>query len=111
MQWLRNHGLMTWWAALSAIARATTARVLQVAADGSWETAVVAQDGAVARGVIARVASMATRDVAAEVLWPGQSFVGVRWSLDELSEASQPPDPLSALASCTGSWSFQAVGA
>ncbi len=76
--------------ALTAAARATTVPVLQLAADGSWETASVVGlgDGAIARAALAQVAATASRDIAVEVLWPGQSFVGVRWRLDEFDAAA-----------------------
>lgn len=62
--------------------------MLQIASDGLWETAsVLAQGGATAKDAVSLAASTATGDVAVEALWPGQLFVGVRWSLDELDEA------------------------
>jgi len=38
--------------------------------------------------VVQEVASTAHRDVAVEVLWPGQAFVGVRWAVDQSAAAA-----------------------
>lgn len=74
-----------WWSVVSQIASVMTAPVLQVAADGRWESADVvplADGSAPARFVIEQVAQGARNDVSVEILWPGQAFVGVRWPAD-----------------------------
>jgi hypothetical protein len=47
-------------------------------------------------------AGSASRDVAAEVLWPGQAFVGARWRLDELHAARAGVDAAARLAADPG---------
>ena len=82
----------------------TTAPVLQVAADGRWETtAVVPVTGEPvrARTVLARVARAARDDVALEILWPGQAFVGVRWPVGSWEEAAAAVDRSFRLPSLT----------
>lgn len=76
--------------AASRMVRVTVAPVLQVAADGRWETAKVVPmggDPAHARTVVAQVARSARDDVAVEFLWPTQAFVGARWPTDSWRQA------------------------
>lgn len=61
-----------WWSRLDAAVTVTGTPVLQVAADGAWESARPGSELPV-------LAAAAERDVAAEVLWP-QGFAGARWS-------------------------------
>nr|CTQ98447.1 hypothetical protein [Kibdelosporangium sp. MJ126-NF4] len=61
--------------------------MLQVAADGRWEVAEVVPLTEPARPVVERVAQVAGDDLAVEVLWPGQAFVGVRWPADSWEQA------------------------
>jgi hypothetical protein len=82
--------------------------VLQIAADGAWESAAVlpvTTDPPAAAGVVERVAAAARHDVAIEVLWPGELFVGVRWGLAEVAEALAAVRRVSplAVASAAGS--------
>lgn len=76
----------TWWSVISGVRTVTSVPVLQVAGDGRWETADTVPVSAGRTRVAACVEQAATRarrDVAVEVLWPGQVFVGVRWDLAE----------------------------
>lgn len=78
-----------WWSVVSRSTSLTAAPVLQVAADGQWETAqVVTGAPARARTVVEQVARAARDDVAVEILWPGQAFVGVRWPAESWAEAA-----------------------
>ena len=64
--------------------------VLQIAADGRWETAavlVLSGPAVTARAVLHQIAATAEHDVALEVLWPGAVFIGVRWPAEALSQA------------------------
>ncbi len=74
----------------TASAPATGVPVLLVAADGAWEAAQVVEvgDAVAAASALEAAASTAARDVAVEVFWPDESFIGVRWSLDDLDHAS-----------------------
>jgi hypothetical protein len=79
-----DHDVMEepWWSVVSRATTVMTVPVLQVAADGQWETAEavpVTGNPATARRVIEQVAQAARNDVAVEILWPGQAFVGVQW--------------------------------
>lgn len=74
----------TWWSAVSYVRAVTSVPVLQVAGDGGWETAAVvpvSTDESRLPCVVEQAAATAGRDVAVEVLWPGQVFVGARWDL------------------------------
>jgi hypothetical protein len=77
--------------------------VLQVAVDGVWEQArpVTAGSRAVA-DALGWAAASASRDLAAEVLWPGHAFVGARWRLDELAAARAGLDAAARLADDPG---------
>jgi hypothetical protein len=80
-----------WWSVLSRATTVVTVPVLQVAADGQWETAEVVPvtgNPAAARNVIAEVAQAARNDVAVEILWPGQAFVGVQWPATSWMQAA-----------------------
>jgi hypothetical protein len=73
---------------------------MQVAGDGVWESTVVLpanSDPAAAVEVAERVATAAKHDVAIEVLWSGQLFVGVRWGLGEVDGAVAAMRRISAL--------------
>ena len=64
--------------------------MLQVAGDGTWESAVVvpvSSDTAALAGIVQQVAASANNDVAVEVMWPGQLFAGVRWGVAQVEEA------------------------
>lgn len=84
---VQDCGEMTteWWSVVSRMTAVTSAPALQVAGDGRWETAVTipVDDASRLATRLERVAASARRDVAVEVLWPGQVFVGARWSLAE----------------------------
>lgn len=82
---------LTWWSAVARSTKVTTTPVLQVAGDGRWEGAravVVSGSSTRAAMVVQEVASTADRDVAVEVLWPGQAFVGVRGPVEQLDDAA-----------------------
>jgi hypothetical protein len=81
----------TWWSALARSMKVTTRPVLQIAADGCWERARVVEAADLSTTgptAVREVASAARRDVAVEVLWPGQAFVGVRWPAAQADEAA-----------------------
>jgi hypothetical protein len=64
--------------------------VFQIAGDGRWETACsvsVSDTSTYLTARIEQVTAAAQRDVAVEVLWPGEVFVGVRWDLAESESA------------------------
>ncbi len=78
-----------WWLEAAAVVDVSRAPVVQVAADGFWEAALIA-DGEKAEDVpdlVKRAAAVGLRDVAIEVLWPGGGFVGARWTLEEVQAA------------------------
>lgn len=83
---------MTWWSAAARLMKVTTTPVLQIAGDGRWEAAravMVSGSSTKPSTVVQEVASTAVRDVAVEVLWPGQAFVGVRWPVDQLDDVAR----------------------
>lgn len=78
-----------WWLEAAAVVDVSRAPVVQVAADGFWEAALIA-GGEKAEDVpdlVKRAAAVGLRDVAIEVLWPGGGFVGARWTLEEVQAA------------------------
>ena len=80
-----------WWSVMSRVASVTMAPVLQVAADGRWETAAavpVAGSPAAVRTVVEQVARAARVDIAVEIMWPAQAFVGVCWPADGWERAA-----------------------
>jgi hypothetical protein len=80
-----------WWSVASRLTNVTMAPVLQVAADGRWEMAEVvpvAGNPAAVRTVFERVARAASRDIAVEIMWPAQAFVGVSWPVDRWERAA-----------------------
>ena len=80
-----------WWSVVSWATTVMTVPVLQVAADGQWETAEAVpatSNPAAARMVIEQVARAARNDVAVEILWPGQAFVGVQWPAASWQQAA-----------------------
>ncbi len=86
----------TWWAAVSRSRTVSSDPVLLIAGDGRWENACTVRASDKATRLVAcidHVVASAEHDVAVEVLWPGQVFVGVRWRLfesgDALSSAGQ----------------------
>lgn len=78
-----------WWLDAAAAITAFSAPVVQVAADGAWETALVLdrQDAGLAADLVAGAVNGALRDIAVEVLWSGEGFVGARWNMEEAEEA------------------------
>ena len=88
----------TWWRRLADMSTPTARPELQVAADGAWEdAAVVPLPSEAAAVVLAEVADAAHTDVAIEVMWPGEVFVGVRWPRTALAEASAALDQIAAV--------------
>jgi hypothetical protein len=74
------------WIDASAAAAVEGPPVLQFAADGRWESAAVLEAGAAPEAVRAAAHALATRarqDIAAELFWPDQGFVGARWNRTE----------------------------
>jgi len=70
---------------------------VQAAADGRWETArelTIAGCADASHETLDGVVQAADDDVAIEVLWPGQAFVGVRWRSDETSAVDVALDRL-----------------
>ena len=70
---------------------------MQAAADGRWETArelTIAGRADASHEALDGVVQAADDDVAIEVLWPGQAFVGVRWRSDETSAVDVALDRL-----------------
>jgi hypothetical protein len=77
--------------------------VVQVAVDGAWERArPVSTGGSTVAEALDWAAGSASRDVAAEVLWPGQAFIGARWRLDELAAARAGLDAAARLVADRG---------
>ena len=70
---------------------------LQVAADGAWEAAAVVPVGGAAGKALAEAADAARTDVAVEVMWPGEVFVGVRWPRAAMGEATAALDRITAV--------------
>lgn len=82
--------LGTWREVLSGLRPVTAAPVLQIAADGGWEESITLPlpvDPDAAGAVLGQAADIARKDVALEVLWPGEAFIGVRWPRRATSEA------------------------
>ncbi len=80
----------TSWSAVLSSRTVASVPVLQVAGDGRWETAgtvPLAADPTRLVACIEQVVATPEHDVAVEVLWPGQIFVGARWDLAEADEA------------------------
>ncbi|MFI6536874.1 hypothetical protein ACIBHY_30800 [Nonomuraea sp. NPDC050547] len=71
----------------AGLIRVTSSPVVQIAADGIWETALVVPRRHPRADAVHEVARRARESVAVEVLWPGQAFVGVRWPVREAGEA------------------------
>jgi hypothetical protein len=71
-----------WWSVVLQATSVTTMPVLQVAADGRWETAQVipmAGELPYARTAVEHVARAAKNNVGVEIMWPAQAFAGVCW--------------------------------
>ncbi len=84
-----------WWSAVLSSRTVTSVPVLQFAGDGRWETAgtvPVTADPTRLAARVEQVAATAEHDVAVEVLWPGQVFVGARWDLAEATMHYWAPD-------------------
>jgi hypothetical protein len=61
-----------------------------VAGDGQWENRVtlpIQAEGAHLSASLEQAAASAVHDIAVEVFWPDEVFVGVRWRIAELSDA------------------------
>ena len=79
-----------WYSALAQATHVTTTPVLQVAADGHCEGARLVSAADISTHTpptLEQVASTAERDIALEILWPREAFVGVRWPIDDLDDA------------------------
>lgn len=68
-----------WWSTASRLASVTATPVLQLATDGRWDTARVLPMTPGARSIVHRFAHTARTDLAVEILWPAQAFVGASW--------------------------------
>lgn len=79
-----------WWAAVSRSRTVSSDPVLLIAGDGRWENACAVRASDSATRLVAcieHVVASAEQDVAVEVQWLGQVFVGVRWPLFESGDA------------------------
>ncbi|MFI6296472.1 hypothetical protein ACIBEJ_33115 [Nonomuraea sp. NPDC050790] len=74
---------------IAGLVKVTSEPVVQVAADGVWEAALVLPRRRPPLDAVHEVARRARESVAVEVLWPGQVFVGVRWPPAEAGEAAR----------------------
>ncbi|MDQ1013257.1 hypothetical protein QFZ82_007742 [Streptomyces sp. V4I23] len=88
---MSEHSAKPWWAALGQSVSSATSPVLQIAADGYWETAaaVTLAEGRVrALEAVEQVARSAQHDIAVEIMWPANAIFGVRWTVDRRDEAA-----------------------
>lgn len=95
----------TWWARASGSRPVSSSPLLQIAADGDWETATVlpvAADPSDVVTCIGQVAATAQSDLAVEVLWPGEVFVGARWSSRERDAAGDGATRAQAAVTAAG---------
>jgi hypothetical protein len=106
---------VAWWEDLSALRPVTVAPVLQLAADGAWEQAAVVSlpaGLAAGRAALDTAVAAARVDVALEILWPGQVFIGVRWPREAISAAKAALDRVLAVfsaAAASGEWTVTAA--
>jgi hypothetical protein len=86
-----------------AIGTPTAAPILQLAADGSWETCVTFPLGVdpMAAADAAERLSRTAKYLAMEVMWPGQAFVGTAWSAEQWADARTAAQRVVAAAPAT----------
>lgn len=86
-----QHSAEPWWTVLGQSVSSMAPPVLQIAADGHWETATsvnLAEGRASALEAVEQVARAAQHDIAVEIMWPTQAICGVRWTVDRWNEAA-----------------------
>ncbi len=92
----------------SILGTPTATPLLQLAADGRWESCVAFSVGSDTMAAAQQLSSGA-KFLAMEVMWPGQAFVGTGWPAEHWSEAGSAAERVLAAAASTAEEAFTAL--